>query len=61
VFFLGRPDNNVKDYAISTARSVKDQVVSPLDDANDNRSFDGMALKDFLERLRQEITDQSPR
>jgi hypothetical protein len=56
VFFLRRPDKAVKDYAISTAFSIKDQVVSPLDDGNDKRSFEGMPATDFLAKLRQEIS-----
>jgi len=56
VFFLRRPDKTVKDYVISTAYSIKDQVVSPLDDANDQRPFDGMAVNDFLDKLRHEIS-----
>jgi hypothetical protein len=56
VFFLRRPDKKVQDYAISTAFSIKDQIVSPLNDGNDQSSFDGMRLNDFLDKLRQEIS-----
>jgi hypothetical protein len=56
VFFLRRPDKTVKDYAISTAFSIKDQVVLPLDDGNDKRSFEGMPVTDFLDKLRREIS-----
>lgn len=56
VFFLRRPDKTVKDYAISTAFSIKDQVVSSLDDGNDKRTFEGMPVNDFLDKLRQEIS-----
>jgi hypothetical protein len=56
VLFLRRADKNVRDYAISTAFSVNDQVVLPLDDANDQSSFEGMRLNDFLDKLRQEIS-----
>jgi len=55
VFFLRRPDKAVKDYVINTAYSIKDQRVSPLDDRNDQRSFDGMRVNEFLDKLRQEI------
>ncbi|HEY0365261.1 MAG TPA: hypothetical protein VGC73_02240, partial [Pyrinomonadaceae bacterium] len=55
VFFLRRADNEVDDYAIATAFSIKDQVVAPLDDANDQVSFENMRLNDFLNQLRQEI------
>jgi hypothetical protein len=55
VFFLRRPDRNVKDYAISTAFSIKDQVVSPLDDGQDKNSLDGMPLIDFLDKLRYSL------
>jgi len=56
VLFLRRPDKNVKDYALSGGFSIKDQLVSPLNDVNDQDSFDGMRLEDFLTRLRQEIS-----
>jgi len=56
VFFLRRPDKTVKDYIITTAYSIKDQVVSPLDDQNDQRSFEGMPVKEFLDKLRKEIS-----
>ena len=56
VFFLRRPDKTVKDYIISTAYSTKDQIVSPLDDQNDQRSYEGMPVKEFLDKLRQEIS-----
>lgn len=55
VLFLRRPDKTVKDYAVSTAYAIKDQVVSALDDIAD-RPFDGMPLKDFLDKLRHEIS-----
>ncbi|HEY3582353.1 MAG TPA: hypothetical protein VGK82_17490 [Pyrinomonadaceae bacterium] len=55
VLFLRRPDKTVKDYAISTAYSIKDQVLQ-LDDINYKRSYDGMPVKDFLDKLRQEIS-----
>ena len=54
VFFLRRPDETVKDYAINTAYSIKDQVVLALDDIA-QRPFDGMPVKDFLDKLRHEI------
>lgn len=60
VFFLRRADKEVIDYAISTAFSIKDQVVSPLDDGQDQTSFDGMRLSDFLDKLRQEIAVREP-
>jgi len=56
VFFLRRPDKTVKDYIITTAYSIKDQVVSPLDDQNDQRSYEGMPAKEFLDKLRHEIS-----
>lgn len=57
VLFLRRPDETVKDYAINTAYSIKDQVVSPMDGAEYPRSpFDGMPLKEFLDKLRHEIS-----
>lgn len=57
VFFLRRPDKSVKDYAINTAYSIKDQIVAPLDGENYPRSpFDGMPVNDFLDKLRQEIS-----
>ena len=56
VFFLRRPDKTVDDYAINTAYSIKDQVVTPLDGGNDMRSeFEGMPVNEFLDKLRQEI------
>jgi len=55
LFFLRRADRQVKDYAISTAFSIKDRVVSPLDDEHNQTSFDGMRVIDFLDKLRQEI------
>jgi hypothetical protein len=55
VFFLRRPDRTVKDYAINTAYSIKDQVASALDDIAQH-PFDGMPAKDFLDKLRQEIS-----
>lgn len=54
VFFLRRPDETVKDYAINTAYSIKDQVVLALDDIA-QRPFDGMRVNEFLDKLRQEI------
>ena len=54
VLFLRRADKNVKDYAISSALSIRDQLVSPLNDG-DEGSFDGMRVEDFLAKLRQEI------
>ena len=56
VLFLRRADKNVKDYALSSAYSIKDQLVSPLNDADDQASFDGMRLENFLTKLRQEIS-----
>lgn len=56
VLFLRSTDKNAKDYAISTAFSIKDQLVSPLNDAQDQAAFDGMRLQDFLTKLRQEIS-----
>lgn len=57
LFFLKRPDKTVQDYAISTAYSIKDQVVAPLDGMNYPRSpFEAMAVNDFLSKLRQEIS-----
>ena len=56
VFFLRRPDKAVRDYVINTAYSIKDGIVSPLDDRNDQRSFEGMPVKDFLDKLRKEIS-----
>lgn len=56
VLFLRRPDKTVKDYAISTAYSIKDEVVAPLDGMNYPRSpFEAMAVNDFLDKLRREI------
>jgi hypothetical protein len=55
VFFLRRPDKTVRDYAINTAYSVKDQVVLALDDIAYKRPFDGMRATEFLDKLRQEI------
>ncbi len=56
VFFLRRADKDVKDYAIASAYSIKDQIVSTLDDGQDQGSFDGMSLTEFLDKLRQEIS-----
>src|ERR1043165_3397309 len=56
VFFLRRPDETVNDYAMKTAYSVKDEVVLALDDIAYNRPFDGMPVKDFLDKLRKEIS-----
>ena len=55
VLFLRRPDEKVKDYAISSAFSIKDKVVSPLDDRQDQTQFDGMRLIDFLDKLRYSL------
>jgi hypothetical protein len=57
VFFLRRPDKTVKDYVISTAYSIRDQAVSPLDGMEYPPSpFEGMPLSNFLDKLRQEIS-----
>lgn len=56
VFFLRRADKTVADYAIASAFAVQDQLVSPLNDADDQSSFDGMRVDDFLAKLRQEIS-----
>jgi hypothetical protein len=57
VFFLRRPDRAVKDYIISTAYSIKDQVVAPLDGLESPPSpFEGMAVNEFLDKLRKEIS-----
>lgn len=59
VLFLRRPDKTVKDYAISTAYSIKDQVVAPLDGMDYPRSpFQAIAVNDFLNKLRQEINSR---
>jgi len=59
LFFLRRPDKaakDIKDYAISTAYSIKDQTVAPLDGMDYPRSpFEAMAVNDFISKLRQEI------
>jgi len=55
VFFLRQPDKTVRDYAINTAYSLKDQLVLALDDIVYNRPFDGMPANGFLDKLRQEI------
>ena len=54
VLFLRRPDKTVRDYPISSAYSLKDQVVVPLDDEG-KTGLDGMPVKDFLSKLREEI------
>ena len=56
VFFLRRPDKTVDDYAINTAYSIKDQAVSPLDDILYKNPFDGIPAKEFLDKLRHEIS-----
>lgn len=56
VFFLRRPDKTIDDYAINTAYSIKDQVVSPLDDIQYKNPFDGMSANEFLDKLRHEIS-----
>ena len=55
VFFLRRPDKAVRDYVIPSAFSIKDQVVSPLDDGQDQASLDGISVDAFLDKLRHEI------
>jgi hypothetical protein len=56
LFFLRRPDKTVQDYAISTAYSIKDKEVAPLDGMNYPRSpYEAMAVNDFISKLRQEI------
>ncbi len=56
VLFLRRPDKTVQDYAINTAYAIKDQAVSPLDDIQYKNPLDGMPAKEFLDKLRQEIS-----
>ncbi len=55
LFFLRPTDSSLADYAISAAYSMKDQVVSPLDDGRDESAFDGASETKFLTMVRKEI------
>jgi hypothetical protein len=56
LFFLRTTDSGNKDYAISTAFSLSDQVVYSLDGHQDQISFDGTRPSDFLNTVRKEIS-----
>jgi hypothetical protein len=55
LFFLRTSDARIKDYAISTAYSLSDQVVYSLDANTAQSAFDGIGSKDFLRTVRNEI------
>jgi len=55
LFFLRPTSSSLQDYAISSAFSLKNQVVSPLDDRQDQSAFDGASETSFLNTVRKEI------
>jgi len=55
LFFLHTTDSRIKDYAITAAFSLSDQVVYSLDARQDQCGFDGTAVNDFLSTVRKEI------
>jgi hypothetical protein len=55
LLFLRPTNSSLKDYVISAAFSLKNQVVSALDDKQDQSSFDGTSENDFLNTVRKEI------
>jgi hypothetical protein len=55
LFFLRTTDARIKDYAISTAFSLSDQVVYSLDASSVQSAFDGAGSRDFLRIVRNEI------
>jgi len=61
LFFLRPTDSSLADYAISAAYSMKDQVVSPLDDGRDESAFDGASKTSFLNTVRKEIATREGR
>jgi hypothetical protein len=58
VFFLARPDKNLSEYSITMAYELTSGGnVLPIDDAVD-KQFDGMKTGQFMERLRDAITQR---
>ena len=55
LFFLRSTDARIKDYAISTAFSLSDQVVYSLDANSSQCAFDATRANDFLRTVREEI------
>ena len=60
LFFLRTTDSGNKDYAISTAFSLSDQVVYSLDANHAQCVFDGTRTSDFLDTVRKEILARRP-
>jgi len=55
LFFLHTTDARIKDYAITAAFSLTDQVVYSLDAPQDQCAFDGTSIENFLNTVRKEI------
>jgi hypothetical protein len=61
LFFLRPTSSSLADYAISTAFSLKNEVVSPLDNERDQSAFDGASETSFLNTVRKEIAAREGR